>query len=82
MSKLVMAVSLWKKNRSWLFNSSFWKERVVLNDDIWEKNQKNFLIRILRQKLLRKRLLAFQQQIQNHYLQNCVSSQILKCKNG
>ena len=32
-----------KKNRSWLFNSSFWRERVVLNDDIWEKNQKNFL---------------------------------------
>ena len=32
-----------KKNRSWLFNSSFWRERVVLNDDIWENNQKNFL---------------------------------------
>ena len=32
-----------KKNRSSLFNSSFRKERVVLNDDIWEKNQKNFL---------------------------------------
>ena len=32
-----------KKNRSWLFISSFWRERVVLNDDIWEKNQKNFL---------------------------------------
>ena len=24
-------------------NSSFWRERVVLNDDILEKNQKNFL---------------------------------------
>ena len=33
-----------KKNRSWLFNSSFWRERVVLNDDIWEKNQKNVLV--------------------------------------
>ena len=32
-----------KKNRSWLFNSSFWREKVVLNDDIREKNQKNFL---------------------------------------
>ena len=32
-----------KKNYSWLFNSSFWRERVVLNDEIWEKNQKNFL---------------------------------------
>ena len=32
-----------KKNGLWLFNSSFWRERVVLNDDIWEKNQKNFL---------------------------------------
>ena len=32
-----------KKNRSWLFNSSFWRERVVLNDDIWERNQTNFL---------------------------------------
>ena len=31
-----------KKNLSWLFNSSFWRERVVLNDDIWEKNQKIF----------------------------------------
>ena len=43
MSKLNMAVSLWKKNHSWLFNNSFWRERVVLNDDIWEKNQKNVL---------------------------------------
>ena len=32
-----------KKNRSCLFNSSFWRERVVLNDDSWEKKQKNFL---------------------------------------
>ena len=28
------------KNRSWLFNSLFCRERVVLNDDIWEKNKK------------------------------------------
>ena len=75
-----------EKNRSWLFNSSFWRERVVLNDDIWEKNQNTtsniskswrdslfwFRIRILRQKLLRKRPIAFQQQIQTHYLQTCV----------
>ena len=32
-----------KKNRSWLFNSSFWRERVELNDDIREKNEKNVL---------------------------------------
>ena len=31
-----------KKNR-WLFNSSFLRKRVVLNDDVWKKNQKNFL---------------------------------------
>ena len=43
MSKLDMAVSFWKKNRSWLFNSSFWREGVVLNDEIWEEKQKNFL---------------------------------------
>ena len=29
-----------KKNRSWLFNSSFWRERVVLIGNIWEKNKK------------------------------------------
>ena len=32
-----------KKNRSWLFNSSFWRERVVLNDEILGKNQKKIL---------------------------------------
>ena len=32
-----------RKNRSWLFNSSFWREIIVINDEIWEKNQKNFL---------------------------------------
>ena len=32
-----------KENRLWLFNDSFWRERVVLNDEIWEKNQINFL---------------------------------------
>ena len=29
-----------KENRSWLFNSSFWRKRVVLNDNIWEKTKK------------------------------------------
>ena len=29
-----------KKNRSWLFNSSFWRERLVPNDDIWEETKK------------------------------------------
>ena len=30
-----------KKNRSWLFNSLFWRKRIVLNDDIWEEKTKN-----------------------------------------
>ena len=32
-----------KENSLCLFIISFWRERVVLNDDIGEKNQKNFL---------------------------------------
>ena len=29
------------KNRSWLLNSSFWRETVVLNNEIWGKTEKN-----------------------------------------